>query len=648
MGSVDEPDRTPWHVRAVQVFLAGCAALGLRAYQKSGTVKPPPPTAPATVGVARYLPAAADVGHAYWATGGGVARAGDLPLGSQAPTPSLLPVLRTPAAGPAVPLQAAARVPRPRLPQEVAQAERPAKQARADAVPATPLQVTTAANVDERLFLLRALDALYERWPIGIEEPAGLQAALGAIRHEALRHRQYVADRGLDDRIAALYGDLVDLVDVYSEALAESGRIEREGVARAERERAEGVAKSSFSGGMQAGRALGDGASGGEALAAWAGVTLLGSALDELAKAPARDEDRRRALEANARGFEAKYSAAYARLQSAALALSDRYNWAKGEAGFDLSQEQASDLLERARREGPSGLMRLAKVARSRRPRDPFVLASGATLRALSFGKAATPEQLAACSDECFVAASLVPEGAFYDAYRAECIALAGLFATAAARAELGDRGWGAAPVPRANRAERVWRTYLVLDPHDVSGEAREQLAWTLACAGKLGEASAAAAQVADLRGGDYNFAYNYACLLSVTGSSKDALRWLEHAVKACGHPDIAWIRADPDLARVRSEQATGFRDLTEARFEWSIDWGTISHDDIVVVNRSPFALTNVTLDVTVTSKGSAPWVRALTVDRIEAGATCRLRTWVTARGGDATGKAVLRCDQNR
>jgi hypothetical protein len=451
-----------------------------------------------------------------------------------------------------------------------------------------PLGVVTSPNVDERLFLLRALETMYRLWPIGVEDLGKVQAALAELRQEANRHHQYVKDRKLDDQIASLYGDLVGLLD------------------------------------------------------------LCGSMLDERGKAPAQDEAKRLALEANARDFQAKFSTAYARMQSAAIALTQRYGWAGGEAGFDVSPEQERKELELLEKGDVPGLLRVFDIDRAKRPRDPFVLVGGASLRAQSLGQAASPEALADLMDDCMTAAGLVPEGAFYDTYRSEFIGLAGLFANAAAGAELGKRGMVAAPVSRGAQAVRVWRTYLALEPQDTTGVAREQLALALAAAGRQAEAVATATEVAQLRGNDPDFAYNYACLLSVTGATKDALGWLEHAVKQCGYGGIAWAKADPDLARVRSEQASGFLELTAVRFEWSIDWGTFPHDDIVLVNKSPFPLTNVTLDATVTSTGAAPWSQPLSAERIEPGATHRWSTWITARGQEAKGTATLGCDQAR
>ena len=102
--------------------------------------------------------------------------------------------------------------------------------------PEVNFEVVTAANVDERLFLMRALETLYQGWPTA-EAGDALDAAIAAMRHEAMRHQHYIQERQIEGRIALLYGDLVALLDTYADCLAEAGRIERGGAARAGRER---------------------------------------------------------------------------------------------------------------------------------------------------------------------------------------------------------------------------------------------------------------------------------------------------------------------------------------------------------------------------------------------------------------------------
>lgn len=537
------------------------------------------------------------------------------------------PVISTPPARPQRPAGAAAPAPEP--PPEVA------------------FEVVTAEGVDERLFLMRALETLYEGWPTA-GEGRSLEAAIAALRHEATRHQLYIRERGIEDRIAGLYGDLVALLDTYADCLAEAGRIERGGASRADRERAEALTKSSFQGGIAAGEAWQDGATGGEALVAWAGLTLVGTLASEMANAPARDEAKRAAMEANVRQFVARHSEALATAEGATLALADRYGWAKGEAGFDTTPEQSRQIMDLAARGDTLGLFRLMVAARERRPRDPFVLASSASRFATALGASATLDELARSADQCLAAAALVPEGAFYDGYRSEFLAQAGLLANEAALRELGSRGCVSGPAQRGPRALSLWRAYLAADPRDPTGQVHAQLALALATTRRFAEAAAAAGEVADRLGNDPDFACSYAGLLSLTGRTADSLRWLEHAYRDCHHPDILLARSDPDLAAVRSDQAAGFAELVAVKHAWSIDWGLVSHDDICLTNNSAFPITGVTLAVTVRSTGSAPWAQTFATGRVEPGATYRWRTWVAARGRDAAGTATLTCDQQR
>lgn len=347
MSNAADPNRktTPWHVRLGQFFIAACAAVGIKAAQKK-TVPPlappaavtpsipypphpapgisPKPSPSAGPGLSKYAPRPGDVSHAVWAINNRPQPIDPLSgiVGTAPGTPAPAP------RPPAVAADARAAL----APEAQHRAEPPAQ-------PETPLVITTAASVDERLFLMRALESLYERWPVGVGDPRQLREALDALRHDAVRHRQYIKERDIDDRIAALFDDLVALLDIYTGCLADSGRIEREGKARADKERVEGVSRSGVSGGVMAGQALRAGASGGEALVTWAGVALVGSLVDELGKGPARDEAKRQALEANAREFGTRFSAALATAEAAAIALADRNGWAKGEAGFDTTPE---------------------------------------------------------------------------------------------------------------------------------------------------------------------------------------------------------------------------------------------------------------------------------------------------------------------
>jgi hypothetical protein len=124
-----------------------------------------------------------------------------------------------------------------------------------------------------------------------------------------------------------------------------------------------------------------------------------------------------------------------------------------------------------------------------------------------------------------------------------------------------------------------------------------------------------------------------------------EALGWLELAIKN-GWTDIRHARSDPDLARLRDEKTSPFNALTAVRFDWSIDWGVLS-DDIVLINRSKFTLTNVTASVTVTSSGSADWSETFKAPSLAPGQTHRWNRRISSRGQNSNSWMSLSSDQN-
>jgi tetratricopeptide (TPR) repeat protein len=510
-----------------------------------------------------------------------------------------------------------------------------------------PIPIEARADVDERLFLVRALETLYERWPVPEGNPAEFDRAIDELRRDAHRHSEYVRQRDLAPELAVRFDDLAGLLDRYQEAAARIGRITRQGAAAIDKQRTDDMAKASFNGGFEAGTALAAGAPGGQAFAIWALLTSASYLLENNGKAEQVNEASREAIERIVREYESAHSRVFARAQTLATALGEKYGWKPGEWGLDASLDQARHVLEVIERQDLKELARLLDIARNRRPRDPIALVASTLCLLRAKGEAAiTKDDVQRAIDQCVHAAGLVPRGSFYDTYRSDIIGLAGLLATGAVEKEVATRGWVAAPVQSASRAVKIWRTYLALDPVDSTGDAREQLAWALAGAGRFDDALALLRQIVDLKQSDVGYAYNSACLLSIKGRTGEALDWLKQAIKN-GWADIAHAKSDPDLARVRSERAARFNDLITVKFDWSIDWGLIS-DDIVLTNRSAFPLTNIAASVKVTSSRHADWVDTLKAPGLAPGQTHRWNTRISSRGENTKAWMSLSADQSR
>jgi hypothetical protein len=252
-------------------------------------------------------------------------------------------------------------------------------------------------------------------------------------------------------------------------------------------------------------------------------------------------------------------------------------------------------------------------------------------------------------SDDCVAAARMVPSGAIYDECRQEFLLMAARIATQAAMVEskAGGRGWSGPPAPSAPEAVRLFDACLRFASGDSSGEIREGRAYALAYDGRIQEAIQQAAEVYPQRHATPSYAYNLACLNSISGNTDLAFQWLEYAIKGCGWNSIPQAKKDPDLATVRAAKREAFAQLTTPTCNWEIKFGLLM-DDVVITNTSPFAITNVVLDVRVESKDHV-WTPQLKVDRIEPGDT---HTWVDVFSipGNRVGRKSARfeCDQDR
>jgi len=95
-------------------------------------------------------------------------------------------------------------------------------------------------------------------------------------------------------------------------------------------------------------------------------------------------------------------------------------------------------------------------------------------------------------------------------------------------------------------------------------------------------------------------YAYNLARLYSYRSQptdAKEAMKWLDHAVKVAKFNDIAEMKADPDLAAVRARQAGAFADLTRlAKGVQAIPARQPQH--LNLTNQSAYAWTNVSVKV--------------------------------------------------
>jgi len=484
-------------------------------------------------------------------------------------------------------------------------------------VVAAPIEINVATNADERLFLMNLLEHLYSELPKDVSNPQAVQTALGNLRYEANRHYEDIKQKNLDDRLASLYSDFLSAVDDYNALLVNYGKIESDAVARTEKESAESGFSAGFNGAETYADARDNGNSGSDALLQGAAVGIIQYLWDDYNKGKERDAAKQQELQEANQEFQNKFSTYIARSQNAAVDLSQKYSWEKGEAGFDDSQMN--------------------------RPRDPFQMSQQAY--DYSSANQITVTDMIPNANQCLNAACLVPSGDIYDEYRANFLWAAGDIASRAFSKEIGNQSWGAAYNQTAASAVQVWKACLKYTP-DPTGECREQMVWALMASGDLKEALNQANPIATLRQNSASFSYNMACLESDLGDTDTAFKWFDYTVRTLGYNNIVQAKIDPDLEAMRTEQQSRFDDLTSVKWTCGIGFG-IFNDDVIVTNYSVFSLTHVVFNGTVTSHGSPQQISELKADQIAPGGSYKWVNAISVPNG-STIAGTLSSDQNR
>jgi hypothetical protein len=508
----------------------------------------------------------------------------------------------------------------------------------------SPVNTTTAANVDERLFLLRKLELFYSDWPTDTSNQRVTQEKLEQIRHKANRHLQDIKTRNFDETLASLYEDFLSGVDAYLDFLSNIGKIEEAAVARAKKDAIASGTAAAKKGVDTRSKLSGAGT---ESTNAFLGALIVGGITylsEENGKKNARDNAKKAAVASEAQRLKNKISTNLARVQNAAISFTKEYSWKKGEAGFDGSDEIKRFRDCMSRRDFDAALQILI-TAKAQRPRDPFPLAHHAYISS-SLPKKSIAE-MRRYAEHCIEAARLVPSGDIYDGSRNEFLWFAGDIIDRVATEEIGDNSWATTHNETAAYAVKIWDKCLEFNPADSTGEIRERQAWALFKSGDFNKALEQANAVKSLRGQTQHFAYNMACLLSVLQKADNSFEWFASAVRNLGYNGISHAKRDPDLAFMRKAKEKEFNDLVEVRFSWAINYGVFK-DDIILKNESAFPITDVVLSVNIKSKGHE-WNPVLKALRINAGETYKWESIISIPGSQIdSDSASLSTEQNR
>jgi hypothetical protein len=459
-----------------------------------------------------------------------------------------------------------------------------------------PVDITPGANVDENLFVLRALAREYNRWP---EDPWDGKAALPYCEQARLRVkflRSIALRHGLDAGVRGMCEDYLTLIEEYESTLARVGEINTNA-----RKKAFEDALNSFVIGAAKGLKAGADADAAGKSELQVDVAVGQGLVDDglmryIEHARARDAQTTDLAAAEQSRFGQVLDFAEERNRTTAQQLTERHQWAEGEAGF-------------GRLTAPLSLEDQA----ARRPRDPFVKLQ---LAATGIDNKTTADNLMERARLCVEAARLIPAPDAFDGYRQECLAAATTYACDAADSDLGS-SLRDAHTPHSQEAINITRTMLNIDPDDRDGWAHVELCRALSAAGRLDEAIAAAQPVVDSPWQRrLAFALRYTRILGATGRTDALEQWLRLSYKL-GYADLQFVKESPDFDCLRSQNPAAYAELTTLKGSTYIYFYPFN-DDVIVKNRSPFPMTNLQMKFKVI-KGGQVWEKERTLEFVAA-----------------------------
>jgi hypothetical protein len=494
--------------------------------------------------------------------------------------------------------------------------------------PARAAELLQAANdvqpVDKELFILHALQHIYDTWPVEFGQPTLLSKQLKNIYAIASALKTEAQDNRFDSRIVAACDDCMSLVSGYETYLVDVGAIERRDSLQASQDLT-GSTTTAFRGSAAGASALKDeGYSNGESILGGVAVGLVGAAIDNYFRSQARDAEKQEQMTRARNDLDHRITEVNERTKVRVAAIESDKGWAVGEAGHDgFNAKRMGEMMKH-------------------RPHDLFLIVHNAQLRQEN----ETPDAIGRDANACADAAAKVPAGRAYDVFRANFLESAADTMVLAAVSQLGGN-YSSAPAGLGKDACRYCDAYLAATGAD-RDYGNMLLARAKAAAGEVGEAINAANKV-DKSSIDGGYAYRYAKLMSMSHQAQKSLEWLQYSFKL-GFDGVAHAKVSPDFAFLRDTLSDDFASAVKVSYEWTINWGyRISDDTITVTNNSDFPLTNVVLSPTVKSSGYDDWTTTLKCDRI---APHSQHTWtlgvtaISSRGDDAKGTASLNCDQ--
>ena len=498
--------------------------------------------------------------------------------------------------------------------------------------------------IDGNLFLIRKLETLYDRLSL-LSGSSQIEAQLKALWKDATDAIQFIKANKLNAELDALYADFLSERDAFITLQSEIGAINADAAARLSNNRIQNSLESGNTAGTLWAQGAMEGQDTGDTLLAGALVGLTQYWLKDYQYSQELAQKRNAQHAASYRRYEAIHGSLEVNRQRLITALAARHDWKKGEVGFDRSIEEISKERDAWLRRDFALLVRLFYDRIKVRPRDPFAVRDYlAVVNELQLNDVSVAQWLE-IADLAYHASLLVPVDTSFDFDRA---VLASESAWAASWAMESHNDWAMHGAP--NNISRLSLAYaeslLRSQPRDAEGVARLYKAKALAYLGEFSKAAETISEVIPLQQKNTHVHYVAARIQSRSGLQSEALASIKRALFA-GWTDLKSLKRSPDLAPLRSAHTAEFNDLLKVKYEWYPVDGIFT-DDVVLTNKSAFALTNITFRVDLKTGNQAPICRMLEkLPRLEVGQTF---TWGSIMSDSAkadTKKGTLTCDQD-
>ena len=203
----------------------------------------------------------------------------------------------------------------------------------------TPYQISASPDVDETLFLMRAIEQIYATWPRA--DSAALTDWLTYTRTRTLALRAGIVAGVLDRRLLGLYDDCLGLLDAYETYLVNLNAIRR----RSENQAVLDGLGSLYAGIKQKAESQDSARRAGASKEEIENTGDVPGVIAGLADAATRYQQRtaseQAATDAEQRRLDATFRKTWSTAVAVAAALSNSHGWRPGEAGFDDTRKAA-------------------------------------------------------------------------------------------------------------------------------------------------------------------------------------------------------------------------------------------------------------------------------------------------------------------